>query len=263
MIKKKITRIIVIATATITLSAGMAFASTDLGGQLLVWARSKVVALTSKITVENNELIANLQTSSDSKKSETKAGVTEYGKIVGDENVTKLEAYGDSYIKELENVVSELESEVPETFEDFVAKITKETNTSLDNKSKEIIKKIESSQTGFGGELWSVQNSAKQVLDRKIRVSSAEIQKELKEIIQSSKKEIEELIQNENEVAGQKVKENVDKVYNEALQKVSDSLYAWEVKAKDYLDEQSINYYNTQVNAIDKVVADELSQLDN
>lgn len=258
--KKKISRIIAITLATVTVTSGVVFASTDTGAQFLQWASDKVTAVVSQITVDNNALTTQLQTDANTAKTETKAGVTEYGKIVGDEKVTDLQAYGDEYIKELEDAVTQLESEIPTTFDEFVSKITKETTTSLDNKGNEIVKKIESSQSGFGGELWSVQNSAKQVIDRKLRVSSAAIQKELKTTIQDAKKEIEALIQNEDAAAREEIKANVDEAYNNAYDKIKDSLYAWEVKAKDYLDEVSENYYNTQVEAIDKVVADELAK---
>lgn len=263
MAKKKITRIITIAIATCTLTSGLVFASTDAGQQVLSWARSKVNTIIAEVTVDNQQLTTQLQTDSNTSKTETKAGVTEYGNIVGDEKESDLRAYGDSYIKELEDAMTQLESEIPATFDDFVTKITKETTTSLDSKNAEIIKKIESSQNGFGGELWSVQNSAKQIIDRTLRVSSAEIQKELKATIEDAKKEIEELIQNEDAAAREEIKTNVDEAYNSALQKVKDSLYAWEVKAKDYLDEQAEKYYVTQTDAIDKVVADELAKLTN
>lgn len=258
--KKKISRIIAIALATVTVTSGVVFASTDTGAQFLKWANDKVTAVVNQITVDNNALTTQLQTDANTSKTETKAGVTEYGKIVGDEKVANLEAYGDEYIKELEDTVTQLESEIPTTFDEFVSKITNETTISLDTKGNEIIKKIESSQNGFGGELWSVQNSAKQIIDRKLRVTSAEIQKELKTTIQEAKQEIETLIQNEDAAAREEVKANVDEVYNNTLQKINDSLYAWEVKAKNYLDEQAENYYNTQVEAIDKVVADELAK---
>ena len=78
--------------------------------------------------------------------------------------------------------------------------------------------------------------------------------------IQEAKQEIETLIQNEDASAREEIKANVDVAYNNAYDKIKDSLYEWEVKAKDYLDEVSETYYNTQVEAIDKVVADELAK---
>lgn len=263
MAKKKITRIIAMAIATLTITSGMAFASTNVGEQLLTWAKNKVTTAISTITVENKELKNKLETDSNLSKKENKAGVTEYGKLVGDEKASDLKGYGDEYINELEKTVAQLEREIPATFDEFVTKITDETTNSLNNKSGEIIKKIESSQGGFGGELWSVQNSAKQVIDRKLRVSSADIQKELKAVIEETKQEIETLIQNEDAAAREEVKANVDVAYNNALQKVKDSLYEWETKAKNYLDQVADTYYATQTGAIDKVVADELSKLTN
>lgn len=259
MNRKKITRIMAIALATITVTSGAAFASTNIGEQFLKWANTKVSTVINQITVDNNALTTQLQNDANTNKTESKAAVTEYGKVVGDEKVDDLKKYGDEYIKELEDTVTQLEADIPKSFDEFVAKITKQTTASLDAKGNEIKKKIDSSTTGFGGELWSAQNSTKQVMDRKIRVSSAEIQNELKATIQEARKEIEVLIQNEDATAREEIKANVDKAYENACEKIKDSLNSWEVSAKDTLDEISIQYYNTQVEAINKVVEDSLT----
>ena len=256
--KKKIIRIISMALLTVTVTSGVVFATTDIGGKFLSWAKERVSIVVNQITVDNNGLTSKLQTDANTKKTESKAAVTEYGKIVGDEKASDLEAYGDEYLRELDEAATELEAEIPTTFDEFVAKVTGETTTSLNNKGNEILKKIESSQEGFGGELWSVQNSTKQIIDRKIRVSSAEVQKDLQTSIQEAKQQIEKLIQSEDATAREEIKAQVDKAYNSAYEKIKASLDKWEVSVKDLLDEKSEEYYDIKVKEIDKLVDNEL-----
>lgn len=260
MKRRKITSGSAIAIAAILITSGAAFATTDLGTQFLEWAQTKVEQAKSELKGETAGTLSDLDAANKSGRTASKAVVKDYAISKGNEKEDNLEDLASQYIRDLEYTRDNLKSQVPKTFDELVAAINSQTSSEIDAKGNAIVSKIISDQSGFGKDLWSAQNTSKQILDRKIRVKGAELSSELEKIIASSKADIEALVNSEGETAKSEIEQSIIDSYQKALADINSELTKWEDSAKGTFDELAEEYYDVAANKMDEAVKNAMNK---